>query len=235
MLRSRVAFFVDFDHTLFDTDKFFNVDARKAFLELGVDETVWDKTYGEVRNSGYTLEKHTEAISRQCGVVVPLTAMKAVLAGRFVDLRGYLFPDAVPFLWRARNNGAMLFLLSFGDKEWQEYKVKGSGILEFFDQALFTTKGGKKAEIVAALAAHFNRVVVVDNDPKELDLVKEHLPSVETWRVNRVPDWYMNPPDDAARLRFLSARRYAVSPSRFNHRECRGICGLDKIFGGVGI
>lgn len=39
--------FFDFDHTLFDTDRFFHVDVREKFLELGIDIAFWDCAYEE--------------------------------------------------------------------------------------------------------------------------------------------------------------------------------------------
>src|SRR5713226_4586569 len=106
------ACFLDFDHTLFHTDEFFHVDVREAFLRLGIDTTAWEKSYGAVWPTGYTLEKHVDEVSRQSGNRLPLEEMKRILQNSFSDLRRYLFPDVLPFLQQANKNGTRLYLLS---------------------------------------------------------------------------------------------------------------------------
>ncbi len=219
--RAARAWFLDFDHTLFDTDAFFHVDLRRSFLSLGVDDASWERSYATVWHTGYTLEKHAEEVYRQSGSRLPLDEMKRVLTDSFSELRRYLFPDVLSFLERGQKTGVRFYLLSFGDIEWQRYKVLGSHISPYFEGIFFTAKEGGKAQLIRERAAACEQVVVVDNNPAELDLIKDVGPAVQTYWLKRVPDEMGVPGDELSRLRFFEARRYAGLASRHQHAVCR--------------
>src|SRR2546422_4826332 len=65
------ACFLDFDHTLFNTDEFFHVDVRNAFLRLEIDAAYWEQSYAAVWPTGYTLEKHAEEVYLRSGSKLP--------------------------------------------------------------------------------------------------------------------------------------------------------------------
>lgn len=114
--------------------------------------------------------------------------MKRILAGSFLDLRRYLFPDIVPFLEKIKTRGLVLFLLSFGNPGWQRYKVASSRIDTYFDNLFFVPVEGGKARLVFEHSNNFGRVITVDNNPAELDLIKDIAAATETYCINRVPD-----------------------------------------------
>jgi FMN phosphatase YigB (HAD superfamily) len=218
------AYFLDFDHTLFNTDEFFHVDVRDAFLRLGINPRDWEQSYAAIWPTGYTLEKHAEEVFRRSGAPVPLEKMKGILRDSFSDLTRYLFPDVLPFLQAARKNGARLYLLSFGHEEWQRYKASAAHLDGYFDDILFTPfEGGKAKRIQDEAKRVARRVVVVDNNPTELDLVKDLAPEVQTYCMNRVPDHLRFPTDDLSRRRFLEARRYLERIPRHQHIPCRSL------------
>ena len=64
-------------------------------------------------------------------------------------------------------------------------------------------------------------MVVVDNNPAELDLIKDVEPAAETYWLKRVPDEMQAPGDELSRLRFFEARRYTGLGSRHQHTVCR--------------
>jgi FMN phosphatase YigB (HAD superfamily) len=228
---SETAYFLDFDHTLFNTDEFFHVDVRNAFLSLGIDPALWEQSYAAVWPSGYTLEKHAGEVLRRSGSPLPLHEMQRILRNSFSDLRRYLFPDVLPFLQKAKRNAARLSLLSFGDPEWQRYKAQASHLGDYFDEMFFTASEGGKARLVQEHAKKIaKRVVVVDNDPTELDLVKDLEPGIETYWMNRVPDEMRSPTDELSSRKFFEARRYLERIVRHRHIPCRS---LDSISGTV--
>lgn len=226
MFVARTAYFLDFDHTLFNTDEFFHVDVRNSFLRLGVDGNWWELSYEKAWQTGYTLEKHAAEAHLLSGIQMPLEEMKRVLQGSFLDLRRYLFSDVVPFLENAKRKGILLFLLSFGNPEWQRYKVAGSRIDTHFDNMFFVPAEGRKARFVLNHSSNFGRVVVVDNNPIELDLVKDVVPTAETYCISRVPDDMVVPEDEQIRLKFRDARKYVGKVWRHRHIECRGLDGI---------
>jgi len=229
MKSSPAAYFLDFDHTLFNTDEFFHVDVREAFLRLGIDATTWEQSYAAVWPTGYTLEKHAEEVLRRSGSQLPLDEMKRILQNSFSDLSRYLFPDVLPFLQEAKTNSAGLYLLSFGDQAWQRYKASASRVRDYFDQMFFTVVEGGKARLVREQAERTAQdVVVVDNNPHELDLIKEAAPEIRTYCMNRVPDDLRFPTDELSGRKFLEARRYLDRTPRHRHLACRSLDSVPR-------
>lgn len=227
VVRAKTVYFLDFDHTLFNTDEFFHVDVRNSFLRLGIGATEWEQSYAVVWPTGYVLEKHVEEVSRRSGKQLPLEDMKRVLRDSFSDLRRYLFPDVLPFLQQAKRSGARLYLLSFGHQEWQRYKVLASRLNEYFNDVFFTAAEGGKAKLIEHETREVEQTVaVVDNNPLELDLMKDVAPEIRTYCMNRVPDEWVWPTDELSRLKFLEARKYLERVPRHPHIPCRSLEGI---------
>lgn len=224
MHSSNAACFLDFDHTLFNTDEFFHVDVRNAFLRVGIDPAYWEQSYAAVWPTGYTLEKHAEELYCRSGSKLPLEEMKRILQNSFSDLRGYLFPDVLPFLEAAKKNGVRLYLLSFGSDEWQRYKVTASHVGGYFDDIFLAAAQGGKAKLIQEQADGIpQEALVVDNNPNELDLIRDAAPAMRTYYMNRVPDDLRFPSDDLSRRKFLEARRYLGETPRHRHTRCRSL------------
>jgi phosphoglycolate phosphatase-like HAD superfamily hydrolase len=217
------AFLLDFDHTLFDTDRFFWIDVRAAFARFGIDGDRWEESYARVWPSGYSLEKHLAYMAREGQGRVSAEEARRVLEEHFSDLRPYLFADAEPFLTRLQTVGIPCFLLSFGDPSWQMYKVHGARIAEFFQDVFYTSKEHAKVEVVEPVIRRFGRLAVVDNDPRELDLIKERYPQIETFWITRVPPDALERFDTDTRERFREARSYALLSPEFPHHQCQSL------------
>src|SRR3972149_7215712 len=105
------ACFLDFDHTLFNTDELFHVDLRNSFLGFGIDIDLWERSYNAVWKTGYTLEKHVEEIFRQSGSQLPRQDKQQILHDSFSDLKRYVFPEFIPFLEDRKKRSIRLYLL----------------------------------------------------------------------------------------------------------------------------
>jgi FMN phosphatase YigB (HAD superfamily) len=197
------------------------MDVRTSFRHLELDSSSWEEGYARAWRAGYSLEGHAEEMCRLSGGQQALEEMKRILRESFTDLRRYLFSDVLPFLGAALGREVRLYLLSFGDPDWQGYKVRGSGLEPYFDGIFFTTQEGGKANIILEQAGSCQRAVMVDNNPSELDLIKEAAPDIATYCINRVPRELVVPADEISRLRFLEARDYAARPWRYQHVPCR--------------
>jgi FMN phosphatase YigB (HAD superfamily) len=214
-------YYFDLDHLQLNTDQFFHEEAWREFLALGVPEKIWDAAYEAVQPLGYTLLKHVAEMHRQMSTKLPLDEMQRLLDDRFSDLRRFLFPDVVPTLEALKSRGEAVYLLSFGADEWQEWKVKACGISHYFKQVFYTKREGRKDKVVYANSAPDERVIVVDNNPTELDAIKALAPWVETYYLSRVPE----DPAELAALpprAFLEAKRYATRPSA-GHQRIRSL------------
>jgi len=172
---TKTACFVDLDHTLFDTDRFFNVDLRNA---LKVNNLRWKIGYLKARKGGFTLSKHIKALS--------LKNTEDILKDSFSDLSRYLFDDSIEFLEMAKEKEIPLFLISLGNPEWQNYKITASNIDKYFSDMFFTEKQDEKAIHILKYKDKFERIIVIDDTPAELDTIKDKMPRAETYYIDRL-------------------------------------------------
>jgi phosphoglycolate phosphatase-like HAD superfamily hydrolase len=218
--------FFDFDHTLFDTDRFFHVDLRNELSQLGVDMAVWDACYPRVCARGYTLQNHANEMCLRMDKLFPSADVDDLIAKRFSKLNKYLFPDTEPYLAYLKSHRYLLAILSFGNPNWQQFKLRASGIDCWFDHCFFTQAENKKIDAVRSMAKDYDRIFVIDNHPGELDAIKDAMPEVETIHIDRVPS------DETLKAlparSFFEARKYRAMVSRHEHCE---LVALDDIIG----
>lgn len=222
MSGGRRGILLDFDHTLFDTDRFFWVDLKSTFARFGVPDDAWEKSYERIWPSGYSLVKHLDELFRTGAIARPESRMTmlATLEAAFSDLRPYLFPDVLAFLEAAHHRGFDLILLSFGDPAWQSYKVRASGLAPYFQKIVYTAKQEGKAELLDDLGSHYAALHAIDNNPADLDSMKTRAPHLHTHLICRVDPAAIDGTEPTARDRFREAVRYLTIPSRLPHHRC---------------
>ena len=221
----RRAILLDFDHTLFDTDRFFWVDLKSAFARFGVPDEAWESSYEAIWPSGYSLVKHLDGLAGLGAIRGPdiRKAMLAAFDADFSDLRRYLFPDVPGFLKAARERGFDLILLSFGDPAWQSYKVQASRIAPLFGEIVYTAKQHGKAEPAEDFGKHYMALHVIDNNPADLDAMKARNSRLQTHLICRAEPSSVEGADPKVRDRFREAARYLTIPSRLSHHRCRSL------------
>jgi hypothetical protein len=218
----RCGLLLDFDHTLFDTDRFFWVDLKSAFARFGVPNDAWEKSYEAIWPLGYSLAKHLDELER-LGVIAGQDirrTMLATLEADFSDLRPYLFPDVPAFLEAARQRGFDLILLSFGDPAWQSYKVRASGLAPLFQKIVYTVKQSGKGELLDDLSSSYAELCAIDNNPADLDSMKARHSKLQTHLICRVKPSDLEGPTGLVPDRFREAARYLGTPSRLSHHRC---------------
>ena len=218
----RCGLLLDFDHTLFDTDRFFWVDLKSAFARFGVPNDAWEKSYEAIWPLGYSLAKHLDELER-LGVIAGQDIRRTMLDALdadFSDLRPYLFPDVPAFLGAARQRGFDLILLSFGDPAWQSYKVRASGLAPLFQKIVYTVKQGGKGELLDDLSSSYAELCAIDNNPADLDSMKARHSKLQTHLICRVKPSDLEGPTGLVPDRFREAARYLSIPSRLSHHRC---------------
>ncbi len=128
-------FIIDFDDTLFDSELF--KQARiEALARLGVASDVYQTTYQEAYKStdglfAYSNERHADSLAqRGFEREVVLRALEST----HKRLAEFLDSEAIVFLETLKKFHQPMVLLSIGDPTFQELKIKGSGIENFFDR-----------------------------------------------------------------------------------------------------
>lgn len=128
-------FLVDFDDTLFNTQAF-QQERRDVALRMGVSDELWTETYKQARinengHMVYSDKAHALVLSRHgfdYGEVLAGLEATTERSGQF------LFEGAGAFLLELKSMGQPLILLSLGDSDFQEAKVRASRIRHHFDR-----------------------------------------------------------------------------------------------------
>lgn len=148
-------FIIDFDDTLFDTHRFKST-LTQALLSVGVSETDADWSYKAAYNTddgkfAHSNKRRAEFLAmRGHDQTKVLAALEKVSEPESLQI--HVLPGAIELLESLRALGQPLILLSLGDPDFQELKVRGSGVADYFDR-LFMVNDTKE-KVVAELLNH---------------------------------------------------------------------------------
>lgn len=127
-------FIVDFDDTLFDSHAF--KQARIGELKsIGVTEEIFFKTYKQAYsddegNFAYNDRRHAQFLA-VAGFDEDVSFEKlSLVSSRLAD---FLFSDTKDFLIFLKTLNQSIILLSLGDPAFQEFKIKGTKIENYFN------------------------------------------------------------------------------------------------------
>lgn len=132
-------FYLDFDYTLFDTYAF--REALYKILELnGLDKTVLPLTVEKKDNSQKLLniKEVFQKLSKERNI--PLDNFMEPLKKLYDKGQEYLYSDSIEFLEYLKSKGHKLYTITWGEKEYQEEKIKISKIDKYFEKIIFAER-----------------------------------------------------------------------------------------------
>ncbi len=142
--------FVDFDNTIFDTRHQFLDDFFGVFDKYGVSREIFDSTLSYFSKTSlqtgecYSPESHIREINKVTKQNIDERQFLQEMEIFLEDLEKYVFEDFYEF---ANNfDKKNLIILSYGDSDFQSQKISGSGVKQFFEDAIIT-QGDKTKEI----------------------------------------------------------------------------------------
>ncbi len=143
-------FIIDFDDTLFNTHGF-KLARLKSMKRLGISAQLYWQTYknARVNNDGvftYSDKRHAEILA-----LMGFDEEKIFLALKknTEQMTKFLFPEAENFLKALKRYGQPMILLSLGDPEFQELKVKKTRVDKYFERMFMVNR--TKEEVLADL------------------------------------------------------------------------------------
>ena len=159
--------FFDFDDTLFDRGKFIRSLAEQ--MGLSRDEFFRDyDRYFKDKDKPYSLKKHLEIRGKSDKD----NGMDHFLC----DLSAFVYSDAHKLLQEFRWQADKLLLLSYGDKDLQNKKIRGSGLAEYFDKIIVTSD---KAKTLKEWYSDKERIIFINDKPEENERMKNLFPDLE--------------------------------------------------------
>lgn len=172
-----MRFILDFDDTIFDLNAF-RKNTYKLLSSFDVSPQDWQNAWSIMNGSKYlgkalySIEEHANRFAKQT-----MFDKNAFIREYYKVHKGqsYLFSDTVEFLEFLKKIG-QVFLLTYGDQEFQSWKIKSNQIQSFFDSI----------EIVSSLKAHnlkkspdkHDPTIFIDDKAVEIDAFKKIHPSV---------------------------------------------------------
>lgn len=136
--------FFDLDDTLFDT-RAFACGAQQLFAEYGISEELFWRSYREMRSEfpdqgwSYSFDKHRERLFRYFAPESD-NDLRVRLEVYMSTARDFLFPEVFDALSFFKKRNCSMFILTFGDTDFQRSKVIHSGLGPFMEDIIVTDK-----------------------------------------------------------------------------------------------
>ncbi|MFO7807654.1 MAG: hypothetical protein R6V40_04530 [Candidatus Moraniibacteriota bacterium] len=181
--------FTDFDDTIFNTKRFKN-DFVKVFNKNGISKEEFNRTYynHSIREvGGYDFEKQLELINwpSEFSRKKAIQDFKELIDG----LNGYVFEDFYSFVKKFDREN--LFLISFGDSDFKNLKIKKSGVAQYFKEYKVVKEEGKGV-FIKNCALEREKLFLIDDRPEQLRIAKEEVPQLVPIRIKRKEGRYNN-------------------------------------------
>lgn len=132
-----MTYYIDFDNTLFDTNKFYN-DLLNLIRKYNINENDINMYY--ISNHKNELFSPIKIINEIIKNNPLKTEIKKEIDYFIKDISKYLYNDTVVFLKYLNNQNYQVNLLSYGDYEYQNMKINNSLIKDYFDKIIITSK-----------------------------------------------------------------------------------------------
>jgi hypothetical protein len=173
---------LDFDYTIFDTDKFRDA-VQKIFLKRGVSAELFTASYEQSKSvSGcWNPDKQVEIFENYVITNTQVIREKLYEAAKKTHL--FLYKDVLPFLKKS-SKAYEFSILSYGEDKFQHAKINGCRtILKYFSKIIVTQDLDKSKE--ASELARGKSAILIEDNPYALSAVKKYAPNIITVRINR--------------------------------------------------
>lgn len=181
--------FIDFDDVIFEAKKF-KRDLVKIFETNGVAEKQFEETY-------FTFSKKDRAIGKYYDLKNQIKVLKKSIdfdqyklekeiGGFMQDLSGYVFSDCREFFETFPKID--LYLLSYGQPEFQAEKIDKAGIKKYFHKTLITKKDKIYAitdELRILKLPPEEKIIFIDDRPEQVEMVKLANDKIITFHLRR--------------------------------------------------
>ena len=158
-------FYIDFDSTLYDTDRIRNFDREIAlsltkYVGLSFEDSV--KKVQQTHKIKKKVFDICDALEEEYQVNKGL--LRESVEQFLAEGKKFIFNDAIDFLKRLVSKGHEINILTFTDKEfdYQMLKLKGSGVLQFVDNVIICSKDKGK------LGLDYENAIFIDDNPSAL-------------------------------------------------------------------
>lgn len=170
--------FIDFDKTIYDTDRFKD-DMWTIANEYKITRNDYEKTFRESLHTisamqyDYSFEEHLDLL-KKIGYDIKDKFLNEL---KLLANNNYLFPESENFVKFLKEHSERIILLTAGDTHFQMSKIIGCGVDEIFDEIMV-------AEIpkIEYFRKHFkgqaNKTLFINDNLKENEAIKMMCPEL---------------------------------------------------------
>lgn len=171
--------YIDFDGTLFDTDRY-TEDFMTIFNEYGITKEMFD-----IEKKNLFNDKELFNINKITNYLIEKYNISSDLKNKISALldKSYVYSDVLVNLETLIKNGYELYILSYGDIEFQKLKICSSNLSRYFKKIIITEKDKSKLNI------DYKNSIFIDNNPNELEKFHESM-ARKIIRIRREKDKY---------------------------------------------
>ncbi len=173
---------LDFDHTLFNTTKFVAAWKTRFAEEFGIDERTFVAARNETKhmNTVIDIDHFIEALP----VADKKSLHDAVHTLIKKEVSTCIFSDVASFLERHHDQFDII-IATHGDDELQGEKIHHAGLPAYIGQEISTQP---KSKVLIPYVEQYDEVHVIEDKAKNIDEIKQALPSVITYHLKRPED-----------------------------------------------
>ena len=171
--------YIDFDGTLFDTDKY-NQDFINLFNKYGITNETFINERDAIFNKDnlFDLYKLAEHLIKKYN-------LNKEIKSKILNIlnTSYIYPEIFECLNILNNKKYKLYILTYGNIKFQETKINCSNISKYFKEILITEKDKSKLNI------DYEKSIFIDNNPEEIIKFKK-AGAKKIIRIKRKSDKY---------------------------------------------
>ena len=158
-----MKYYLDFDYTLFDTYSF-REELYKILDINGIDRNELPITVETKDDSQKLLniKELFEKMSKEKNI--PINNLMSPLEKVYKRGNEFLYSDTIEFLEYLKSKGHKLYILTWGDKEYQKEKIKISKIEKYFDEIIFAEKLKYEVDTV-----DYSNGIFIDDSIRDLE------------------------------------------------------------------
>lgn len=174
---------IDFDDTLFNTTVLRN-DIKDELRRLGIGPDLFERTYQKIKDlHGYNLYLHLMLLASDYNL--DMIKAKKSFDGIMKQLNRYLFDDATQFLSKLKDRGHFSVIYTYGNKIFQQDKLKACDMDDQVDDVFITPKENKLDLFFDYYNKDLDKILFIDNNPDILMNVNTLFPQIEVVQVAR--------------------------------------------------
>jgi len=172
-----VNYYLDFDYTLFDTHAF-----RQGLYEI-LEQNGLDKSYlsltPEQKINGQKLLNMRELFKNISETTnIPLNNFINPLEELYAKSHEFVYDDTIEFLNYLKSKNHKIYILTWGEKEFQKEKIQASKLNNYFDEIIYAE------QLKYTLNIDYENGIFVDDSVRDLEgLYQKHAKQV--FRIKR--------------------------------------------------